>query len=296
MPCCTPGCCQSPSVRGVRTPCGDHLGVPITNTVGGGEGPQGPCHRQGREGGDGRGVPRAPHHRQGGRQALPKGLLQELQLARALQDQHGPVAVGQGVTPRIRGAGGDTEGPGAVGCWWLWGRVFWSSTRPQAAAGRAGLAPCPGSDGMDPARCPHMRPPPPTPPRAGDTHWPVTAGGGPGTHRCHRLPHRSGDLLVVIPHPTVARRPATPGLLRVSAGAGRRWGRGQRWGPHPGVLCPSYWRVSRQDHAAPDVPGPPAAPGGGPAEEPAPHPAGNGDPAVTPALCHDGDPSVTSSP
>jgi len=64
-------------------------------------------------------------------------------------------------------------------------------------------------------------------------------------------------------------------------------------GPQPGGPAPRYRRVSRQDHADPDVPSPAAAPGGDPAEEPAPRPAGDGDPAVTPAPCQDGDTTVT---
>lgn len=59
------------------------------------------------------------------------------------------------------------------------------------------------------------------------------------------------------------------------------WGWGQGWGLHLGVPSPCYCRVSRQDHADPDVPSPAAAPGGDTAEEPAPDPAGDRDPVVT---------------
>lgn len=45
------------------------------------------------------------------------------------------MAVGQEVTPMIRGTSGDTR---AVGCWWRWDRVSLLSSHPQEAAGGQG--------------------------------------------------------------------------------------------------------------------------------------------------------------
>lgn len=168
--------------------------------------------RTGQRGQRGQRDPWGPCYRQGGGQAPPQGLLQELQLGWALQDQHGSVTMGQAVTRRIRG---ELVASGAMSK---------SVTDEHSSPGghRAGPVPSVQQDG-----------PCPLPPKAGGTRWPVTAGG----NHCHRVPHSLQTSLPRLPEPTDS------GLLQGECWRnwglwGKGWGQGQV--PCLVVLSPCY--------------------------------------------------------